>query len=99
MLRWGAACLLKPATPSLSTDRSINRCAALFGAVRLALRPSWQTAQRCRGIDMPPASVPSAALNRGLYGNLIRAVYAHANQDVDRTNPNENSPGQCLIPD
>jgi len=39
----------------------------------------------------------SAALNGGLYGTLIRAVYAHANQDVDRTNPDENSPGPAYL--
>jgi len=39
----------------------------------------------------------TAALHGGLFGTLIRAVYAHANQDVDRTNPDENSPGPAYL--
>ena len=32
-------------------------------------------------------------MGAGLYGTLIRAVYAHANEDIDRSNPDSNSPG------
>jgi len=38
-----------------------------------------------------------AALDQGVYGTLIRAIYAHANQDTDRTNPDENTPGPAYL--
>ena len=37
------------------------------------------------------------ALAAGLYGTLMRAVYAHGNQDVDRSNPDSNSPGPAYL--
>lgn len=33
----------------------------------------------------------------GLFGTLIRAVYAHGNMDVDRSNPDSNSPGPAYL--
>lgn len=38
-----------------------------------------------------------ASLDSGVYGTLIRSIYAHANQDTDRTNPDENSPGPAYL--
>ena len=44
--------------------------------------------------DGAAASAMAKAAGAGLYGTLIRAVYAHANMDLDRSNPDSNSPGQ-----
>jgi hypothetical protein len=48
-------------------------------------------------IENKPDHATTEALNAGLYGTLMRAVLAHANQDVDRTNPDENSPGPAYL--
>merc|ERR1712194_670631 len=37
------------------------------------------------------------AMNAGLYGTLIRSIYAHAQMDVDRSNPDSNSPGPAFL--
>jgi hypothetical protein len=37
------------------------------------------------------------ALNDGLFGTLMRAVYAHGQMDVDRSNPDSNSPGPAFL--
>lgn len=37
------------------------------------------------------------AMAAGLFGTLLRAVYAHANQDIDRSNPDSNSPGPAYL--
>jgi hypothetical protein len=37
------------------------------------------------------------AMNAGLYGTLIRSIYAHAQMDVDRSNPDSNSPGPAYL--
>jgi hypothetical protein len=38
-----------------------------------------------------------SAMQAGLYGTLMRSVYAHANQDIDRSNPDQNSPGPAYL--
>ena len=37
------------------------------------------------------------AIAKGLYGTLMRGVDAHANQDIDRSNPDSNSPGPAYL--
>jgi hypothetical protein len=44
-------------------------------------------------VTAPEDKETTAAMNDGLYGTLIRAIYAHSNEDIDRTNPDSNSPG------
>jgi len=43
------------------------------------------------------AAVMAKVASAGLYGTLIRAVYAHGNMDVDRSNPDSNSPGPAYL--
>jgi len=42
-------------------------------------------------------SETAAAMSKGLFGTLLRSVYAHANQDIDRSNPDSNSPGPAYV--
>ena len=48
-------------------------------------------------IETEASAATSAAMDGGLYGTLIRAVYAHANEDIDRSNPDSNSPGPAFV--
>jgi hypothetical protein len=52
-------------------------------------------------VTITTSAAASAAMTKaassGLYGTLIRAVYAHANMDVDRSNPDSNSPGPAYL--
>ena len=43
------------------------------------------------------AATVEKVLNGGVYGTLIRAIYAHANVDLDRSNPDSNSPGPAYV--
>ena len=43
------------------------------------------------------AGVINTAMNTGAPGLLMRAVYAHANMDLDRSNPDSNSPGPAFL--
>lgn len=52
------------------------------------------------GPSTAPASATATAeatMSRGLYGTLIRAIYAHAQMDIDRSNPDSNSPGPAFL--
>lgn len=43
------------------------------------------------------ASEIQTALNGGVFGTLIRSVYSHAQMDLDRSNPDSNSPGPAFL--
>merc|ERR1711990_1126953 len=42
------------------------------------------------------ASIQTAT-SAGLYGKLMRSVYAHTTMDLDRSNPDSNSPGPAYL--
>ena len=44
-------------------------------------------------VTTPENTKTAAAMSDGLFGTLIRGIYAHANEDIDRSNPDSNSPG------
>ena len=43
------------------------------------------------------AAAVTAAADKGLFGTLLRAVYGHANMDIDRSTPDSNSPGPAYL--
>lgn len=45
----------------------------------------------------PNTAAAAPAMAAGLFGTLMRGIDAHANQDIDRSNPDSNSPGPAFL--
>ena len=95
-VRWGAVRASRQTPPSsqwyyaFEEDEGIGPVIDLVNAdtsTPLVVKVAWRD----------DAQLVDAALDQGVYGTLIRAIYAHANQDTDRTNPDENSPGPAYV--